>query len=238
MDDTDKTGGWLRLYRCLFRKPIWLQATPQQAAIMITLLSMANFADREWQWEGKQFKAKPGQFVTSAASIIKRCPKGTSRQNVRSALARLEKYGFLTMTSTKTGMLISIINWALYQGNDEEPNQAGNQRPTNTQPLEKKEKNVKETDMAFFAFWKAYPKKTAKAAAAKAWAKLKPDETLCSQIMTGLLAAKQSHSWQKDNGQYVPYPATWLNGRRWEDELQSTSATFTRDSDRLEVYRG
>ena len=23
----------------------------------------------------------------------------------------------------------------------------------------------------------------------------------------------------KDNGQYIPYPTTWLNQKRWEDEL-------------------
>ena len=30
----------------------------------------------------------------------------------------------------------------------------------------------------------------------------------------------QSHSeqWLKDEGRYIPHPATWINGRRWEDE--------------------
>lgn len=231
-------GGWLKVYRCLFRKPIWLQSTPQQAAIMITLLSMANFADREWQWNGKQFKAKPGQFVTSAASIIKKCPKGTTRQNVRSALARLEKYGFLTMTSTKTGMLITIVNWVLYQDDDDEHNQETNQHPTNSQPVDKKNKNVERNNIAFSTFWKAYPRKAAKAAATKAWAKIKLDDALYNKIMNGLCAAKQSSGWLKDNGQFIPYPATWLNGRRWEDEQLPSPSQLTREYDRLEVYRG
>jgi hypothetical protein len=27
-----------------------------------------------------------------------------------------------------------------------------------------------------------------------------------------------SADWTKNNGQYIPLPATYLNGRRWEDE--------------------
>jgi hypothetical protein len=30
---------------------------------------------------------------------------------------------------------------------------------------------------------------------------------------------KQSAQWQKDGGQYIPHPATWLNQQRWEDEI-------------------
>jgi hypothetical protein len=29
---------------------------------------------------------------------------------------------------------------------------------------------------------------------------------------------KNSQQWTKDGGQFIPMPATWLNGRRWEDE--------------------
>jgi len=31
--------------------------------------------------------------------------------------------------------------------------------------------------------------------------------------------AKKSPEWTKDNGKYIPYPATWLNAKGWEDEL-------------------
>ena len=30
---------------------------------------------------------------------------------------------------------------------------------------------------------------------------------------------KQTEQWKKDNGKYVPYPATWLNQERWTDEI-------------------
>ena len=33
--------------------------------------------------------------------------------------------------------------------------------------------------------------------------------------------AKQSKcdQWIRDGGQYIPHPATWINGHRWEDEV-------------------
>lgn len=77
---------------------------------------------------------------------------------------------------------------------------------------------------SFNDFWKAYPKKVSKANALKAWNKLKPNGDLVREILSALERQKTSVQWQKDNGQFIPYPATWLNGRRWEDEQQAVSA--------------
>ena len=71
----------------------------------------------------------------------------------------------------------------------------------------------------FDSFWKEYPKKVSKVAAIKAWKKLKPDGILYGTIMSALEKRKLSDEWQRDGGQYIPHPATWLNGRRWEDEV-------------------
>lgn len=70
----------------------------------------------------------------------------------------------------------------------------------------------------FAAFWSAYPRKDSKAKAQASWDKLKPDKELVSRIMTALEQHKRSDQWNRDGGQYIPYPATWLNQRRWEDE--------------------
>jgi len=70
----------------------------------------------------------------------------------------------------------------------------------------------------FETFWTAYPKKRSKGAAEKAWAKIKPNEQLTGEILSALERAKTSADWQKDGGQYIPYPATWLNAKGWEDD--------------------
>jgi hypothetical protein len=78
-----------------------------------------------------------------------------------------------------------------------------------------KEGNTRDAS-SFDTFWTEYPNRTAKANAVKAWGKI-PAE-LHSEIMEALEIQKCSPAWTKDNGQFIPHAATWLNGRRWEDQ--------------------
>ena len=78
----------------------------------------------------------------------------------------------------------------------------------------------KSADMDGFAlFWQEYPRKAAKAAALKAWQKLNPSPDLVERILDHVRDHKRSPDWLKDGGQFVPHPATFLNGRRWEDDI-------------------
>lgn len=98
-----------------------------------------------------------------------------------------------------------------------EGNDKGN-APIVTSALPREEKRREEVNpLGFAAFWQAYPKKTAKGDAEKAWAKIKPDADLLDKILKSVATSLRSTDWQKDNGQFIPHPATWLNGKRWED---------------------
>lgn len=59
--------------------------------------------------------------------------------------------------------------------------------------------------------------------------KLNVDEELLALMVTAIGRQRQSKDWIKDSGQYIPHPATWLNGRRWEDEF---GAVADDDSDK------
>jgi len=54
--------------------------------------------------------------------------------------------------------------------------------------------------------------------ALKVFKKTKPTESLLNEMLKALDRQKLSSQWTKNNGQYIPYPATWLNGERWKDE--------------------
>lgn len=123
-------GGWIVLHRKLLDKPIWFESTAEQKVILITLLLMANHAEKEWEWQGQKYVAKPGQFVTSLPKIVEACGNGISIQNVRTALKRFEKYEFLTDQSTKKNRLITINNWAFYQDNPNDTNRHTNSQLT------------------------------------------------------------------------------------------------------------
>ena len=81
---------------------------------------------------------------------------------------------------------------------------------------------------AFDAFWEAYPKKTGKEAAKKAFARAKAD---IGTMLSALEVQKQSEQWTKNNGQFIPNPTTWLNQGRWEDELPKPSGGFAYNTD-------
>jgi hypothetical protein len=71
----------------------------------------------------------------------------------------------------------------------------------------------------FCAFWNSYPKKVQKQKALQAWKKLNPAEELQQAILSDVTAKANSEQWTKDDRQFCPHPASYLNGRRWEDEV-------------------
>ena len=70
----------------------------------------------------------------------------------------------------------------------------------------------------FETFWKAYPRRQSREKAIRAWKKLKVDEELLDVILEAIERTKNTDQWQRENGRYIPLPASWLNQRRWEDE--------------------
>jgi hypothetical protein len=81
-------------------------------------------------------------------------------------------------------------------------------------------KTKPEDDPGFIRFWDAYPRHVKKDDAARAFAKICPDEELLDRILKAVALQCRSEDWQKNDGKYIPYPASWLNGKRWEDELK------------------
>jgi hypothetical protein len=72
----------------------------------------------------------------------------------------------------------------------------------------------------FNDFWKAYPRKVGKQAAAKAFqAAAKANTSHSAAIVAAAMAYGQSVAkWPKDRQEYVPHPATWLNQGRFDDD--------------------
>ncbi|WP_191334909.1 hypothetical protein [Amycolatopsis acidiphila] len=76
----------------------------------------------------------------------------------------------------------------------------------------------------FSEFWDAYPRKAGKAAARKAWPKavkaMKATEDATSAERLVAAARYWAGLWERADieTQYIPHPATWLNGKRWDDE--------------------
>lgn len=99
-----------------------------------------------------------------------------------------------------------------------------NTKEQNTNKQNTKEQNTKDISRSqnFDQFWNQYPKKVGKGQAEKAFNKACKNEVDFAAIMHGL-SEQNRLKFQPmiDDGQeqYIPYPSTWLNGRRWEDKV-------------------
>lgn len=126
--------GWIKLYRELLEKPIWVNSTPGQKSVLVTILMLANHAENKWEWNGKPYEVDPGQFITSPAKLAKISGRGITRQIVRGSLSRFESLGFLTTKSTNDNTLINVVNWGKYQGEEiKSTNHSTKRQPTNNQ---------------------------------------------------------------------------------------------------------
>ena len=89
-----------------------------------------------------------------------------------------------------------------------------------------KDKDKDNIASPFESFWAAYPRKVGKQAAKKAFSKVSvPVKTLIDAVNS----QKNSEQWRKDNGRYIPNPATWLNQGRWDDVLAEAGAQPTKE---------
>jgi hypothetical protein len=71
----------------------------------------------------------------------------------------------------------------------------------------------------FDSFWKFYPRKASKEAARKAWAKLRPDQHIMQMIADNVRERVEKGEWRKDNQSFILHASTYLNQKRWEDEV-------------------
>lgn len=93
----------------------------------------------------------------------------------------------------------------------------------NKQNEKKQEAPDCEREEYFARFWEAYPVKVKKPVAKIEWNKLvDPCVELYERIIAAVERYKQTSRWKENNGAYIPYPETFLQDRRWEDEIRVT----------------
>lgn len=93
----------------------------------------------------------------------------------------------------------------------------------NKQNEKKQEAPDCEREEYFARFWEAYPVKVKKPVAKIEWNKLvDPCVELYEKIIAAVEQYKQTSRWKENNGAYIPYPETFLQDRRWEDEIRVT----------------
>lgn len=187
----------------------------EKVHLWIHLLLSANRGIREEQLGGKPIVCVPGQFTTGRKQLS--IETGISESKIERILTYFEKSEQqIEQRKTTTNRLITVLNWSEYQASEQQiEQQVNNDRTTSEQRLNtlQQYKEVKKViNIPFSVFWDTYDRKDGdKKACEKKWNKL--TDTDRQKIMDTLPVFK---SKIKDP-QYQPYPATYLNQRRWDN---------------------
>lgn len=227
------------------------------------LLNKAISEDRRLSWGARGLLVfllgKPDHWRVSPAHLrgeTAECSKPTGRDGIYGLLDELIKAGYVRREQPRgeNGALGEVTYFVSESPLPDSPYPAG---PHTAEPLPanptlvsiegKQVLSEAKTDTSVYAqtvpfahFWKLYPRKADKSKAQKAWEKLKVTADLFTVIASAIARQRQSLDWLKSNGQYIPHPTTWLNGKRWEDELQPAAASASRHTgfDQIDYEQG
>ena len=148
-----------------------------------------------------------------------------SRRKIADTINQLKEHNLIDVVRQGRGLPAKVYVKKLKPNTNASRNDFIESEQNTTEKI-KEEKQVKEKPKTenkqqeyFSIFWASYPKKVGKGAAEKSWKKIRPTKDLLEKMLNAIETAKQSMQWNKDNGQYIPNPATWLNQKRWEDEI-------------------
>ncbi len=112
-------------------------------------------------------------------------------------------------------------NWTRRKrpGKDPLPTEAPTEAPTaieEEEEVEVEKETIGHFNQPWNDFWEIWPKKVAKEAARKAWKKLSAKDRVAA--IKDVEQRRDCEEWAKNNYQFCLNPATYLNGKRWNDE--------------------
>lgn len=212
----------------------WVYKDNDYLSVWVNLLLSAVYHKTKKVFGGSVVTLLPGQLITGRKELAKMSK--VSESKVERILKRFKIEQQIEQASVNNGRLITIKNWERYQESEQQSEQPVNnertasEQPVNTIIRNKEIKNIKKErtnttrDELFDTFWSEYPNRSAKANALKAWTRLTEKEKALA--IDALPKHKSSSQWVKDGGLFIPHAATWLNQKRFLDEVQVLTPTI------------
>lgn len=207
----------------------------------LVLLSLANHADKDGNNSWPSIMTIAGEADVSVDTVknslkvlvragmvsigIQQGGNGQTRPDRRPNLYTLHMYG----GGINTPPLVSTGGESTGErGGNPSAHGGGTTPPLTVQEPSKKHKV---NDKMFEEFWQAYPRRIAKGSAEGAWEKaiksgVDPQQLIEAATRYGVLSSRT-------DPRYISHPATWLNGKRWLDEVVETQS----DADMLNKAR-
>ena len=125
--------GFIYLHRKMLDNPIICKDN-DHIAVWIYLLLNATHKGYDVIFEGERFTLKPGQLITGRKSIASKLKINESK--VQRILKKFESEQQIEQQTTSRNRLISILNWSIYQNNEQQiEQQVNNNRTTSEQQV-------------------------------------------------------------------------------------------------------
>ena len=86
-----------------------------------------------------------------------------------------------------------------------------------------------DVEVMFLEFWSIYPKKVDKKGSLRAFKNIKNLKAEFPNIISAVEVQKKSLQWQKDNGQYIPNPTTYIHQERWKSVNEADNVQAAQD---------
>jgi hypothetical protein len=197
-------------------------------ALMEYFIDHANYKDTEVYFPNAGLiPLKRGQHVFGTRKLSGFF--GVDRQRIRTKLTKLKNIKFLTLRSTHLYSIATVINYDTYQLSESDANPLTNQDLTQSKPSPNpqlttpnkdkkvnKEKNIY-TSSRFAEWWSVYPKKNDKKKCLAKW-KVRKLDAMADKLIADVGRRINTQKW-KDG--FIPNPLTYINGDRWEDEIET-----------------
>jgi len=219
-----KNGNWVRICKA-FLDDLPINRSFSEIEAIYSLQCNADPFDpktvsvsglgKRWGWSRKRVRT----FLKNVGVeiVYPKPTKEVQRQRGQIGLQKGDRKG------TERGQKRFIDSSDLKKTRDRKGTDKGQKGDRKGSTINKKEEEVN----LFEQFYSAYPKKKNKGQAEKAFEKIKVDRLLLEIMLSKIDHAKQSQDWQKEKGQYIPYPATWLNAKGWKDEIEVSGSPQT-----------
>lgn len=205
--------GFITLHRKIKDSAIYSDS--QAVHLWVHLLLKANHKDNEFVHNGKLVNVKRGQMITGRDKLA--AETGINSSKIQRLLKLFQDMQMIEQQTNSKNRLISITNYHLYQSGEQQMNskRTTNEQQVNTNNNDKQCNNNDNNEyIPFDDFWMNYPRKTDKAKAKAKWENMKVTDETYQKIVNHCTVA-----YQDTDKQYIPHATTYLNGKRWEDEI-------------------
>lgn len=221
---------------------VWAQSTRKDGELLV-MLALADFANDQGEcWPSIPVLAEKARLTErQVRRVLDKLEDIGEIRRIRSTGGRNRRTRyFLTLPENA-----DIITGKKLQGNEENPDMEDrktlvpvsgalnhhrtvnkNTEPNGSESLSHSKKRKQSAPdpailTAFHEFYQAFPRHVAKQEAERAWRKLNPDAELVKAIMAGV--RRYAEEVKGAEPQYIKHPGPWLNGRRWEDEVEGAN---------------